>query len=195
MKKLTITIMMIIMMSSITFGIVTRTISGSDITYQAEQSIWASAYIKSYWAVEDTYSGGCTIDTVNPTSCGTDCEYSVLGNTVRIVVFPPNDASYNLPSSAVISLTGTGVCDTAVGNSVETYPGNEGGSSGIGGLPNLNLVESCAYESDIPPVCNGIDWTEFKNYLLDWAGNLGGYGHTLTWDDLRTNLLEWATGG
>ncbi len=38
------------------------------------------------------------------------------------------------------------------------------------------------------------DWTEFKNYLLDWAVPANAYGHVVTWDELRRLLMFWATG-
>ena len=164
-----------VLMSSMAFA-VTRSVSGTTVTYTAGSS-FNIGIAKAYWVIEDTISG-CTLNSVSRTSCGSNCEYSVISGKIRLVAYPPSEAGIAIGRTKSITLLGSGTGCTLLGNYAEA-PGVAGsiasmGSSGISFEVTCNTdadgitgqpCDGCVHDIEFPTAVN--DWKGAQTYISD----------------------------
>lgn len=155
---------------------VTRSINGKVVTYSTSTTFGSLS--KAYWAVEDTIGNGCTLTSVAaPTTgfnCGTDCQYSIQSGVIRLVVYPPSDAAYDLPDSVQITLAGTGSGCTLTGNYVESRSSSIGQKTGM--VQGTISLTTCISMNDVLLGIN--EWksnlrtmNSLLNLISQWKSN------------------------
>lgn len=166
MKKLIISLIMMVLLSSMVFA-VTRGVSGTTVTYTASTS-FNIGIAKAYWSIEDSISG-CTLNSVSKTSCGSNCEYSVISGKIRLVAYTP-EAGGTVGNSKSITLSGSGTGCTLSGSYAEA-PGVAGSLMSMGSS-SIDLEVACNTDADTN--CNGIVAdSELLSYANLWmAGSI-----------------------
>jgi len=190
MKKIIFVMMIITMLTNSVFA-VTRDVSNMpELKYTADDD-FSTLWDKSYWVVQDTMVG-CTLDDVpTPTSCGTYCEYTVLSNTIRVVVFPPDEDGTSIGNQKTLTLSGTGTDCSFSGNYGEA-PDNPSSIQSIASSGSFDLPSCCPNESDLYPSCDGITWSELDIYITAWASVALTCDHMITWEQLDEQITAWA---
>lgn len=164
MRKIIISFLMVVLLSSVAFAAVTRSGGGTSVTYSTTM---ATTYSKAYWAVDDIVGSGCSGIGVSCSVTNGDCSY--VGGAIRVVGYTV-EAGGNMPSSITVSVSGTGSCSLNNGNYVESYPGNLGSSTLLSGSVSLSLSVSCNTDADTN--CDGcVHDTEFPSAVNDWKGS------------------------
>lgn len=150
---------------------ISRGISGTTITYTAGSG-FSGSLTKGYYAVEDTISGtGCSLNAVTKTTCGTNCEYSIASNKIRLVAYTP-DGGGVIGASKSITVSGSGSGCTLSGTYAEA-PGTQAVTPplAITGASGISLGATC---TSMNTVLTGISqWkvgTKTMNDLLSLIG-------------------------
>jgi len=167
MKKIIYLMMALLMVSSV-FA-VTRSISGQTITYDASANF--DSKTKAYWAIEDTFGAGCNVNTVTRSTdnCGTNCEYSINDNILRLVAYTASSGTSDVLDPVQITVDGSGTCSIS-GDYAEAAEedgqklGMEGGSDTI----DLEGNGECNTDADglISGTCNNcVSQQEFNAFI------------------------------
>ena len=169
MKKILYIIMALVLVSS-AFAI-SRGISGTTITYTAGSG-FSGSLTKGYYGVEDILSGaGCSLNAIAKTTCGTNCEYSISSNTIRLVAYTP-DGGGIIGTTKSITVSGSGTSCTLSGTYAEA-PGVQAVTPplAITGQSALSLVSPCNGQAD-----RNCDGTVTQTEIIDAIKNI--YGDT-----------------
>lgn len=163
-----------------------RSISGTQITYTASTA-FSSSLPKGYWAVEDVLPGtGCSITNVAKTSCGTNCEYSISSNTIKLVAYTPESGG-TVGNSKSITVAGSGSSCTLTGNYAEA-PGTAGTKTAMSSGTISFGGGACSNQADSNSNCK-IENSELLNYITAWING------SVTNPQLLSTISIWVNGG